>query len=112
MQNRHLSLLTLAVAGLLSATSSIAAAPDGKALYDAKCALCHGKDGVPLPVFAKKNAPNFQDAAWQKSKTDAQLHKGIADGTAGTMMRGFSKDFTAAEIDAVVAYVRKLAPSK
>ncbi len=84
----------------------------GQALYEAKCALCHGKDGVPLPMFAQRKAPNFTDAVWQKSKTDAQLHKSIVEGVNGTMMRAFGKELKSAEIDSIVAHVRSLAAAK
>ncbi len=84
----------------------------GQALYEAKCALCHGKDGVPLPMFAQRKAPNFTDATWQTSKTDAQLHKSIVEGVNGTMMRAFGKELKSAEIDSIIAHVRSLAPAK
>lgn len=99
--------LGLAVAALLPLHAS-AAQPDGKAVYLAKCALCHGKDGAPLPAFAKKNAPDFRNAAWHKRKTDEQIRKSIAEGTPGTMMRPFGKSLSPAEIRALVAHVRAL----
>jgi mono/diheme cytochrome c family protein len=109
----HMSrLAALGAAGVLWASLGLAATPDGKAIYGAKCALCHGKEGVPPPIFAQKKAPNFQDAAWHKTRTDAQLRKSISAGVSGTMMAGFASKLSAAEIDAVIAYLRKLAPEK
>jgi cytochrome c oxidase cbb3-type subunit 3 len=96
------------IMGALPTLAQAAAKADGKAVYSSKCALCHGKDGAPLPAFAKKNAPDFGDAGWQKRRTDAQIKKGIADGNPGTMMRAFKKSLSPAEIDALTAYIRAL----
>ncbi len=84
----------------------------GKGVYEAKCALCHGKDGAPLPAFAKKNAPDFRDAAWQKRMTDQQIRRSIVEGVPSTMMRSFGKALASHETDALVAYVRSLAAKK
>jgi mono/diheme cytochrome c family protein len=89
-----------------------AAEPDGKALFEAKCALCHGKDGVPPPAFAQRKVPDMSAAAWQRSRTDSQLKKVVAEGVTGTMMRGFSSSLTPAEIDAIIAHIRTLAAKK
>ena len=43
---------TAAILIALAATSAIAAGgdvPSAKTLYDQKCAICHGKDGVAKP---------------------------------------------------------------
>src|ERR1700693_5435071 len=51
----------------------VSPAADGNAVYAAKCALCHGKDGRGLPNWRAKGQPDFTVAKWQKSRTDAQL---------------------------------------
>jgi mono/diheme cytochrome c family protein len=118
MQTRVGSTLVFAVVLLgASLASALDVAPpptaaQGRALYESKCALCHGQDGVPLPMFAKKNAPNFANAAWQKSKTDAQLRKSIVEGVSGTMMRAFGKELKALQADALVAYLRTFVAAK
>ncbi len=59
-------------------------------------------------MFAKQGVRAFTDAAWQKAATDAQIEKSIREGKKGTMMASFEKQFSAEEIKALVAYVRKL----
>jgi mono/diheme cytochrome c family protein len=100
--------LSLSVSGLPAA-----AAPDGEKLFAKSCAPCHGKDGQPNALFAKQGVRVFKDADWQKSRTDAQLEQVIREGKKGTMMASFEKQLSAAEIKALVAFIRKLgAPKK
>ena len=51
---------------------------------------------------------SFKDEAWQKATPDAQIEKSIREGKKGTLMASFEKQFSADEIKALVAYVRKL----
>src|ERR1044071_2556105 len=44
---------------------------DGMSIFGAKCALCHGKDGAGLPNWKAKGQPDFTNAEWQKSHSDA-----------------------------------------
>ncbi len=100
----------LVVAVLSAAQASRAA--DGQALFATKCALCHGKEGVPPPAFAQKKVPDMSAAAWQKANSDARIKKVISEGVPTTLMRSFAKDLTPAEIDAIVAHIRTLAKPK
>ncbi len=54
------------------------AAEDGKALYGAKCAMCHGADGVAKKMAA--GARNFNDAAFKKEMTADAIAKVAMDG--------------------------------
>jgi mono/diheme cytochrome c family protein len=65
----------------------------GEKLFKKKCAMCH-------KVEKKKVGPAVVDM----STDEAVLHDVISNGR--NMMPGFSKKFSAAEIDAVVAYLR------
>jgi mono/diheme cytochrome c family protein len=107
----------LAVGALLAlvvvaATAAPAAAPDGPQLYAKTCAACHGKAGQPGEMFAKQGVRNFKDEAWQKSRTDADLEKTIREGRPGTLMVAFRDRFSAEEIKALVAFIRKLGAAK
>ena len=93
-------------------TAVLAEGPDGKALYQSKCASCHGADGVAKEVWAKKGAHNFNDPAWQKEKSDESLYKATAEGIKEKMMPAYKEKLTKEEIDAIVKHIRTLAPSK
>jgi cbb3-type cytochrome c oxidase subunit III len=103
---------TLAVFALLVAATllspSPAAAEDAAKIFAKSCSPCHGKDGEPSAVFAKQGVRNFKDAVWQKATPDAQILTTIREGKKGTMMASFEKQFSAEEIKALAAYIRKL----
>jgi mono/diheme cytochrome c family protein len=100
------ALAALLAAGLLAPIP--AAAEEPAKIFAKSCAPCHGKEGEPNAVFTKQGVRSFKDAAWQKAATDAQIEKSIREGKKGTMMASFEKQFSAEEIKALVAYVRKL----
>ncbi len=83
------------------------AARDAGALYAKNCATCHGKDGQGKTVKGKfKHVPNLTEADWQERKSDEHLFNSIQNGR--DKMPAFGKKFSEAEINALVAYVRKL----
>ncbi len=96
---------TLALLALLALVLVPALAEgDGKALYDKKCALCHGKDGV-----AKKMATgsaNLNDPEWQKTATLESIEKEIVEGK-GKMPK-FQEKLSADEIQSISEYVKAL----
>jgi len=79
---------------------------DAKALYGAKCAMCHGADGVAKPMA--KGSRNFNDPAF----TDGvdTIEKVILAGK-GKMPKMEGK-LSAEEAKAVAEYVKTLAPKK
>jgi cytochrome c oxidase cbb3-type subunit 3 len=104
----------LSAAALSSAALSTAAftaapvAPNAAAIYSAKCAKCHGPDGRGVEKYKKKGVKDFTDAKWQKTRSDAQLSKSIANGK-GDVMPAWSAKLSAEEIKALVALVRSWA---
>jgi len=92
---------------LLFAASALVWAEDGKALYDSKCAMCHGKDGVAKPMA--KGSKNFNDPAYQKAATIESISKETNDGK-GTM-KGFKDKLTPEQVKAISEYVKTLAPA-
>lgn len=103
-------LLAVLAPAALAALSLPAAAEglDAAALFGQKCAVCHGKTGTPLPVFANQGVRNFRDPQWQASKTDAELQQSITKGRQGTLMRAFEKELSKAQIEALVKHIRTL----
>lgn len=89
---------------LVSWTAAMADAPDGQSLYDKKCAMCHGKDGVAKKMA--EGSANLNDAAWQKSATIEAIVKVTGEGQG--KMKGYTGKLTDAEILAVAEYVKTL----
>ena len=108
---RRLLLVIASIAVVALIAGAAFAEPDGKALYSAKCTMCHGADGVAKSMWSKTGVHNLNDAAWQKTKTDADITKIVTDGSADKKMPGYKDKMSAEEIAAVVKYVRTLAPA-
>ena len=79
-------------------------AADGKALFKAKCAMCHGADGKK--VNASMGTRDLTSAPVQKM-TDQELYTITANGKA--KMPAFKAKMSDAEIKAVVVTIRDLA---
>jgi len=79
---------------------------DAKPTFDAKCATCHGKDGRGKTFKGKlSHARDLTDAAWQNEVTDERLFNSISNGR--NKMPAFKKKLSEAQIDELVAYVRR-----
>src|SRR6266498_1288527 len=80
---------------------------DPNSLFAKICATCHVKDGKAKTFKAKLNhARNLTDPEWQTSVTDERLFNSITNGRGH--MPAWGKKLTEAEINSLVAYVRKL----
>jgi mono/diheme cytochrome c family protein len=79
----------------------------GKAVYDKKCATCHGPDGAGKEAMAKMLKVEFRALGSKEvqAKKGEELRKDVTDGT-GKMKP--VKGLTDAELDNVIAYVRSL----
>ena len=103
MRTTRIALL-LAAALLVSITAA-RAAEDGKALFESKCAMCHGTNGVPKATA--KGSPTLNDPTWQKSTTVAAIEKHISEGKAPTH-KPYKDKLTPEQIKAVAEYVLTL----
>ena len=108
MPVRCTSLAVLLLAALAIAAPAPAAEPGAAKTFAKTCALCHGPEGQPNESFAKLGVRSFKDREWQKATPDAQVEKSIREGKKGTLMASFEKQFSAQEIKALVAHIRKL----
>jgi|YelNatPaOPRAMG01_1025707.scaffolds.fasta_scaffold23184_2 mono/diheme cytochrome c family protein len=93
----------------LSASSAQAKEP-ASTVFDAKCAMCHAKDGSGnTPMGKNMKVPDFRSKAVQ-SKSNADLATIIEKGKG--MMPQYGSQFSKEEINDMVAYIRKLGAKK
>lgn len=91
-----------------AASPSSSTARDAGAVFDSKCATCHGKDGRAKTLKAKFNkARNLTDATWQAEVSDERIYNSIANGR-GKKMPAFAKKLSREELEGLVVYVRSL----
>jgi mono/diheme cytochrome c family protein len=82
-------------------TSSSAPVINANAIYDAKCAECHGAN--------RQGTPNLAPALTAESlsgKTDAKLTDAITNGVPMTAMPPFKSQLSAKEIAALVKFIK------
>ena len=80
-------------------------------LYEASCLKCHDADGtgeIVRDVMPK--VPDFTDAAWHATRSDADLSRSILEGKGRSMPRGRGK-ISEEQARGLVAYVRSFAPT-
>jgi mono/diheme cytochrome c family protein len=78
-----------------------------RALWNAVCASCHGRDGAGQGEQRPPGAqiPDFTSSTWQASRTDEALGLTIVEGRG--MMPGFGKQINPQGIGALVRHVRR-----
>jgi cytochrome c6 len=110
MRNRSIApvlALVLGAAVVAPALADGTEPKDGKSLYEAKCALCHSKDGAPKKIA--EGSANLSDPEWQKKTTLETIEKQITEGK-GKMPK-FQGKLAPEEIKLVAAYVKTLKKS-
>jgi mono/diheme cytochrome c family protein len=80
-------------------------------IWKAKCASCHGAGGKgDTEMGQKAKIHDMSNAAWQKSKSDADLKAAIENGSKkeGVEMDPYKDKLEPAQIDALVKHIRTL----
>jgi mono/diheme cytochrome c family protein len=108
-----LFVLVLGGALLLAAQSSAQPAHErGKALYEARCAVCHGVDGhadTPVGRLLIPHPRNFADPIEMARLTVDRLYQAIKEGRPGTAMAAWGQVLTETEIGDVIDHIHTLA---
>ena len=82
-------------------------AADAGADFNSKCAKCHGKDGRAKSMRGKlMHARDLTNAEWQNDVSDERIFNSISNGK--SKMPSFKKTLSEEQIEALVAYVRRL----
>lgn len=122
----HSPAVMLAISASLFAAQGMAASPtsrieQGRKVYDAQCASCHGARGEGQPDWERPNAAGERPApphdrsghTWKHS--DAMLYRIVAEGwrdpfnkTQRQTMPAFAQTLSPDEIRAVVDYLKTL----
>jgi len=88
-------------------TPASAAGGDATAVYNSKCASCHGRDGRAKSMHAKhEHARDLTSSEWQDSVSDERIYNSISNGKG--KMPAFKKKLSDGQIDELVSYVRRL----
>lgn len=100
----------LAGAWILLPASRLQAKEPASTTFDAKCAMCHAKDGSGnTPMGKNMKIPDLRSKAVQ-AKTNAELDSIIAKGKG--MMPQYGGQLSKEEINDMVVYIRHLAGGK
>lgn len=98
-----LSLFTVLGAG----NTNEAAVADAATIYNRQCVSCHGRDGRGRTRKGRQNhARDMTSASWQDDVSDERLFNSINNGRG--KMPAFRKKISENDIDALVAYVRRM----
>ena len=90
-----------------AANRNEAAAADAATIYNRQCVSCHGRDGRGRTRKGRQTrARDMTDASWQDDVSDERLFNSISNGR--NKMPAFHKKISENDIDALVAYVRRM----
>jgi mono/diheme cytochrome c family protein len=99
------SVIWLGGARPASGSNSALVLRDADTIYKSTCVTCHGNDGHATLKGKLRGAPNLDSAHWQESASDEHIFNVISNGQ--KKMPAFGKRLSQAEIESLVAYVRR-----
>jgi cytochrome c oxidase cbb3-type subunit 3 len=85
----------------------------GKAIYEQKCAVCHGQDGradTPVGRLLIPHPRNFADPIEMARVGADRMYNAVKGGRPGTAMAPWREILTETEIGDVIDYIRTLEP--
>lgn len=87
--------------------SEVATAADARTIFNRQCVSCHGHDGRGRTRKGRQTrARDMTAAEWQDDVSDERLFNSISNGR--DKMPAFRTKISENDIDALVAYVRRL----
>jgi mono/diheme cytochrome c family protein len=98
----------------LAAAAGADEADKGRAIYDLRCAPCHGASGAgdgPVAEALQPRPRNFRTPEFWRDRTDDQIREVVKHGKAGTLMTPFEGVLSATEIDDVVRHLATFRPA-
>lgn len=99
--------LSLFAASGAKLSSEAVTSADAGTIYKRDCASCHGRDGRGRTRKGRQTrARDLTDAPWQDDVSDERLFNSISNGRG--KMPAFRKTVTENDIDALVAFIRRL----
>ena len=91
----------------LGFASSSVNAGDVNKIFKDTCELCHGPDGKGSEAGLQFGVPDFSNADYQKSRTDAQMKESMTNGTKNPNYVKLSDlGVDLADLDALITIVR------
>jgi len=117
---RRFTIMIAALVGLILLAAGTAQAADDKQLYEFYCAQCHGLsgkgDGPNVTKDFKTDPRNFTSVADMEKLSDDDIKNVVTDGGAAVskseLMPPWGKTISEADINKLVAYVRKFCNCK
>jgi mono/diheme cytochrome c family protein len=104
--------IAMAALAATVATAGAEGTPNGKGVYDTRCAFCHGQKGKgdgPAGAALHPAPTNFATRKYWQSADAKRLKAIIKLGKPGTAMVPFGHTLSETEIDEVLAYMRTFA---
>lgn len=96
---------------VLLCTAAALADPAGKELFENNCASCHGIDGkARTPMGKKLGAKDLAASTFTDAQVEAQIRDGKKDARGSEKMPAYRERLSAADISAIVAYVKAFRP--